>query len=244
MFSYSREIGNFCILWRNTANSYIIPQKVSLWNFLVNTLLLYIPLLTLTDRITDRETHTLALCGLEKLFFQLCWCVSFWFWREIGFGFTYLRMLLNNIFWNQYFPNSCWSIKVFCASVQVILNNFSCWIQIFFSIIGIGIRRGWWQTENSTWIPCFSFPREKQRVFIFQRDRIFLPSVKEYNYFLYYTPESKTVNFLVNTLLLYIPLLTLTDRITDRETLTLALRGLEDFFSSCAVVSVFGSCGK
>ncbi len=24
-------------------------------------------------------------------FFQLCCCVSFWFWREIGFGFTYLR---------------------------------------------------------------------------------------------------------------------------------------------------------
>ncbi len=22
---------------------------------------------------------------------QLCGCVSFWFWREIGFGFTYLR---------------------------------------------------------------------------------------------------------------------------------------------------------
>ncbi len=26
--------------------------------------------------------------------------VSFWFWREIGFGFTYLRTLLNNFFWN------------------------------------------------------------------------------------------------------------------------------------------------
>ena len=77
-----------------------MPQKASLWNFLVNTLLLYIPLLTLTDRITDRETHTLALRGLEELFFQLCCCVSFWFWREIGFGFTYLRTLLNNCFWN------------------------------------------------------------------------------------------------------------------------------------------------
>jgi hypothetical protein len=40
-----------------TPNSYGIPQKASLWNFLVNTLLLYIPLLTLTDRITDRETN-------------------------------------------------------------------------------------------------------------------------------------------------------------------------------------------
>ncbi len=41
-------------------------------------------------------SDTLALHGLEELFFQLCCCVSFWFWREIGFGFTYLRTLLNN----------------------------------------------------------------------------------------------------------------------------------------------------
>ncbi len=35
-----------------------------------------------------------------------------------------------------------------------------------------------------------------------------------------------------------------TDRITDRETNTLAARGLEELFSSCAVVSVFGCGGK
>ncbi len=35
--------------------------------------------------------------GLEELFFQLCCCVSFLFWQEIGFGFTYLRMLLKRI---------------------------------------------------------------------------------------------------------------------------------------------------
>jgi hypothetical protein len=34
--------------------------------------------------------HTLASRGLEELFFQLWFCVSFWFWRETGFGFTYL----------------------------------------------------------------------------------------------------------------------------------------------------------
>jgi hypothetical protein len=34
---------------------------------------------------------TLAVHGLEELFFQLCCCVSFWFWQEIGFGLTYLR---------------------------------------------------------------------------------------------------------------------------------------------------------
>jgi hypothetical protein len=38
------------------------------------------------------SSDTLAVRGLEELFFQLCCCVSFWFWREIiGFSFTYLR---------------------------------------------------------------------------------------------------------------------------------------------------------
>ncbi len=35
-----------------------------------------------------------------------------------------------------------------------------------------------------------------------------------------------------------------TDGMTDRETNTLAAHGLEELFSSCAVVSVFGSGGK
>ena len=35
-----------------------------------------------------------------------------------------------------------------------------------------------------------------------------------------------------------------TDRMMDRETNTLAACGLEELFSSCAVVSVFGSGGK
>jgi hypothetical protein len=37
----------------------------------------------------DGESNTLATCGLEEPFFQLCCCVSFLFWREIGFGFTH-----------------------------------------------------------------------------------------------------------------------------------------------------------
>ncbi len=37
--------------------------------------LFYSTLLTLTDRITDRGMNTLALGGLEELFFQLCCCV-------------------------------------------------------------------------------------------------------------------------------------------------------------------------
>jgi hypothetical protein len=73
----------------------------NLFLFLINTLLLYPSLspYARTDRLTDRESNTLAsrgleepahaLRGLEELFFQLCCCVSFWLWWEIGFGFTY-----------------------------------------------------------------------------------------------------------------------------------------------------------
>ncbi len=44
-----------------------------------------------TDRMTDRGTNTLAARGLEK-FFSSCAvvCQFFWFWREIGFGVTYV----------------------------------------------------------------------------------------------------------------------------------------------------------
>jgi hypothetical protein len=52
---------------------------------------------------------------------------------------------------------------------------------------------------------------------------------------------------LVNTLLLHIPLLALTDTQTEWQTeeQTLSLRmGWRNFFSSCAVVSVFGSGKK
>jgi hypothetical protein len=57
--------------------------------FLINTLLLHILLLALTDRWNYRETNTLAMRGLEEPIFQLCCCVSFLFWWEICFGFTY-----------------------------------------------------------------------------------------------------------------------------------------------------------
>ena len=57
---------------------------MSLWNFLVNTLLLYIPLFTLTHRQNDRQRNEYTCCAWAGgTFFQLCCCVSFWFWREI-----------------------------------------------------------------------------------------------------------------------------------------------------------------
>ncbi len=80
-------------------------------------------------------------------------------------------------------------------------------------------------------------------------------SVKEYIKFICYTTESSVNfkkrqsvslwNFPVNTLLLHIPLLTLSDGQNDRQRPnTLAARGWRNFFLSCAVVSVFGSGGK
>ncbi len=51
--------------------------KEKLLIFLINTLLLHIPLLALTDGRNDRGMNTLAARGLEELFFQLCCCVSF-----------------------------------------------------------------------------------------------------------------------------------------------------------------------
>jgi hypothetical protein len=46
--------------------------------------------------MTDRGTNTLTAGGLEELFSQLWFCVSFWFWREIGFWFYKLMYLEYN----------------------------------------------------------------------------------------------------------------------------------------------------
>ena len=60
---------------------------------LVLLTLFYSTLLALTDGQTDRETNTLATRGLEEPFFQLCCCVSFVFWWEIGFGIKYILLM-------------------------------------------------------------------------------------------------------------------------------------------------------
>ena len=46
---------------------------------------------TLASRGLEEPAH--ASRGLEEPFFQLCCCVSFWFWWEIGFGCTYYYVL-------------------------------------------------------------------------------------------------------------------------------------------------------
>ncbi len=50
-----------------------------------------------TDKMTDREMNTLTACGLEELFFLVVLlCQFIGFWREIGFGVTYLFVLEYN----------------------------------------------------------------------------------------------------------------------------------------------------
>ncbi len=54
-----------------------------------------------TDGRTDGQTHQYTrFAWAGGTFFQLCCCVSVWFWWEIGFGVTYLRTLLKFFFWN------------------------------------------------------------------------------------------------------------------------------------------------
>ena len=79
------------------------------------------------DGRTDGETNTLASRGLEEPahasrgleepFVQLCCCVSFWFWQEIGFGCTYYYVLG--------VPYSCGVVLVFLVLAG---NSFWCYV--------------------------------------------------------------------------------------------------------------------
>ncbi len=93
--SYSRHIDNFCIMWRNISNSNVIPQKASLWNFLVNTLLLYIPLLTLTDRQNHRHRNKFTrYAWAGGTFFPVVLLCQFIVLAENRFWFYILLMYL------------------------------------------------------------------------------------------------------------------------------------------------------
>ncbi len=91
---FLKNIKNFLCKY-NILNNHIIPsthveRKITVCSH-KHSFTLY-PCLSpyrQTDKQTEREMNTLAIRGMEELFFQLCCCVSFLFWREIGFGFTY-----------------------------------------------------------------------------------------------------------------------------------------------------------
>ncbi len=65
------------------------------------------------------EEPARASRGLEEPFFQLCCCVSFWSWREIGFGCTYYCVLGVPY-------SSCGVVLVFLVLVG---NSFWCYVR-------------------------------------------------------------------------------------------------------------------
>ena len=71
---------------------------------------------TLASRGLEEPAH--ASRGLEEPIFQLCCCVSFWFWQEIGFD-LHTHVLLRV----QY---SCGVVLVFLALVG---NSFWCYVR-------------------------------------------------------------------------------------------------------------------
>ena len=115
------ELHSLRVGWRNLPTLRVGTKTNTEISFSFWLRLFYsIPLLALTDRqtdwLTDGETNTLASRGLEELFFQLCCCVSFWFWREIGFGFTYYYVLG--------VPYSCGVVLVFLLSVWRVHDHY------------------------------------------------------------------------------------------------------------------------
>ncbi len=85
----------------------------------MNTLLLCIPILALTDGMTDGGTNTLASRGLEEPFFPvvlLC-CISFWLWRE-----------MRELALHYYFPADCFGIEreIVFGVMYVLSVQYSC----------------------------------------------------------------------------------------------------------------------
>ena len=90
---------------------------------------------TLASRGLEEPAH--ALRGLEELFFQLCCCVSFWFWWEIGFGLhTYVLRV----------PYSCGVVSVF-----VLLAGNSFWYVRTYHTVVVLCQFFWFWQEIVFW---------------------------------------------------------------------------------------------
>jgi hypothetical protein len=86
---------------------------------LVRFTLFYSTLLTLAHGQNDRQrvTYTRFVWAGGTCIFQLCCCVSFWFWREIGFGCTYYLLCTFGV------PYSCGVVLVILVLAG---NSFWC----------------------------------------------------------------------------------------------------------------------
>ncbi len=124
---------------------------MSLWNFLVDTLLLYIPLLTLTDRQNDRQRNKYTRCAWAGgTFFQLC--VSVFECNEFVLVLVQIDLIhfehSNRISstWTKTNTNSLHS-----TSIHSILRKIGHMIQF---VVHQFVRK-WFQHSNcisSTWI--------------------------------------------------------------------------------------------
>jgi hypothetical protein len=104
---------------------------------LINTLLLNIPLLALTDGQTEWRTekkiHSLHV-GWRN-FFSSCAVVSvFWFWWEIGYGVTY-------VIWVQY---SCGIVLVFWFWQEIIFG-VTYLLSVQYSCAVVSVFWLWWE---------------------------------------------------------------------------------------------------
>ncbi len=138
---FLKNIENF-LCKQKLVNDHSIPSKHAekqLPFVLINTCLLPNPLLALTDGQNDGQRNEDTCCAWAGgTFFQLCCCVSFWFWWEIGFGCTYLctqstiqlwccvsfLVLTGNIFW-CYVCTQCTIQLCDCVSFLVVAGNSS-----------------------------------------------------------------------------------------------------------------------
>ncbi len=159
---FLKNIKNF-LCKQKLVNNCSIPsthaRKKKLPIFLINTLLLHIPLLALTGRQKDRQRDKYTRCAWAggTFFPVVLLCQFFGFWQKIGFGVTYLRIQSTIQLWS-------------CVGFLVLEgNSFWCYIRTqctihlcgcvsFFVVAGNSVAAGnSSQNENTFGFPMSSF---------------------------------------------------------------------------------------
>ncbi len=115
-------------------NLLIFQTGVSCFSFT----LFHSTLLALTDRQNHIQRNKYTCCAWAgETFFQLCCCVSFWFWREICFGFTY------------YYLRTQSTIQLWCCFSFFVLAGNSFWsyvrTQCTIQLCGCVVFWLWWK---------------------------------------------------------------------------------------------------
>ena len=101
---------------------------------LVLLTLFYSTLLALTHRQKDRQRVKYTRCAWAGgTFFQLCCCVSFWFWREIGFWFYFLCTYVLRVQYRCGVVLVFWFWREIVFGVTYVLSvQYSCAVVSFF----------------------------------------------------------------------------------------------------------------